>query len=208
MTTLEVRTMSFGGLSIAHDDRVLRPRTWTLHQSHWALELLPGLAEGPVLELCSGAGQIGLVVAARTTRPLVCVDADPVAAHYTLLNAATAGLADRVEMRLMPLSDAVRSDEQFVLILADPPWVPRQELNRFPEDPVTAIDGGPGGGLDVARACVGVIGRHLAPDGCALLQLGSTRQVEGLRDDLAVAGLRVAETRTFGERGVVALLSR
>jgi release factor glutamine methyltransferase len=60
----------------------------------------------------------------------------------------------------------------------------------------------------VARACVGVIGRHLAPDGCALLQLGSTRQVEGLRDDLAVAGLRVAETRTFGERGVVALLSR
>src|SRR5207342_2779859 len=51
----EVQTLSFGGLSIAHDDRVLRPRRWTLHQSHWALELLPGLPDGPVLELCSGA---------------------------------------------------------------------------------------------------------------------------------------------------------
>lgn len=202
-----VQTLSFGGLSIAHDDRVLRPRRWTVHQAHWALELLPGLADGPVLELCSGAGQIGLVVAARTTRRLVCVDVDPVAAQYTLHNAWTAGLADRVEMRVHPLGESIGVDERFPLILADPPWVPRDEVGRFPEDPVRAIDGGPGAGLDVAKDCVREIGRHLTTDGCALLQLGSPEQADGLRDDLRAAGLRVAETRTFGARGVLVLVS-
>lgn len=202
-----MQTLSFGGLSIAHDDRVLRPRRWTLHQSHWALELLPGLPAGPVLELCSGAGQIGLVVAAGTTRRLVCVDSDPAAAHYTLHNAAAAGLAGRVEMRVRPLNDAVGPDERFPLILADPPWVPRDEVGRFPEDPITAIDGGPDGGLDVARDCVRVIGRHLTRDGLALLQLGSSSQVDGLRDELEAVRLRVVETRTFGARGVLVLVS-
>ncbi len=207
MSRAEVQTLAFGGLSIAHDDRVLRPRRWTLHQSHWALELLAGLPDGPVLELCSGAGQIGLVVAAGTTRRLVCVDVDPAAAHYTLHNASTAGLADRVEMRVRSLTDAVGADETFPLILADPPWVPRADVGRFPEDPVRAIDGGPGGGLDVARDCVRVIGRHLASEGLSLLQLGSSAQVDGLRDDLEAAGLRVVETRTYGARGVLVLLS-
>ncbi len=208
MSTAEVRTTPFGGLSIAHDDRVLHPRDWTVHQSLWALELLEGLPDGPVLELCSGAGQIGLVVAARTTRRLVCVDVDPVAGHYTLLNATTAGLADRVEMRLEPLTGAVSADETFPLILADPPWVPREDVARFPEDPVTAIDGGPAGGLDVATDCVRVIGRHLARDGHALLQLGSPLQVAGLQDRIAAAALQVVETRSFGDRGVLVLLSR
>ena len=88
-----------------------------------------------MLELCSGAGQIGLVVAAGTTRRLVCVDVDPAAAHYTLHNAATAGLADRVEMRVQSLTDAVGADETFPLILADPPWVPRGERRAVPRGP-------------------------------------------------------------------------
>ena len=207
MSTDQVRTASFGGLAIAYDERVLEPRSWTLEQSRWALELLADLPDGPVLELCSGAGQIGLVVAAGSTRTLVCVDADPVAARYALANAATAGVADRVEMRLYRLTEALAADETFPLILADPPWVPREEVGRFPEDPVTAIDGGSGGGLDVARDCVRVIGDHLAPDGRALLQLGSARQVEDLGADLAAAGLHAPAIRTFGDRGVLALLT-
>ncbi len=207
MSTVQLRTTSFGGLVIAHDDRVLEPRSWTLHQSLWALELLPQLPAGRVLELCSGAGQIGLAVAAGSTRSLVCVDADPAAAHYTVRNASTAGLHDRVEMRLHPLLGALGPDERFPLILADPPWVPREDVARFPADPVVAIDGGPGAGLDVARDCLTVIGHHLAPGGRVLLQLGSVRQVEGLDAEISAAGLQVLETRTFGDRGVLVLLS-
>ena len=64
---MTVSSATFGGLAIAYDARVLSPRTWTLHQSLWALELLEQLPDGPILELCAGAGQIGLAVAAGST---------------------------------------------------------------------------------------------------------------------------------------------
>jgi release factor glutamine methyltransferase len=197
----------FGDLTIVYDERVLTPRAWTLQQSLWAVELLDDLPDGPILELCAGAGQIGLAVAARCMRQLVCVDADPVAARYAEENSAAAGLADRVEIRLASLSSAVHADERFPLILADPPWVSHAEIGRFPEDPVTAIDGGPEG-LDVARECIAVVGAHLTADGRALLQLGTEQQVASLEVELETAGLRVIETRVFGDRGVVVLLTR
>jgi methylase of polypeptide subunit release factors len=208
VSTAELRTTSFGGLTIAHDAEVLTPRAWTLHQSRWAVALLELLPDGPVLELCSGAGQIGLVVAAETTRRLVCVDVEPAAARYTRDNAVAAGVAGRVEVRLGPMAAVLGADEQFPLILADPPWVSREDVVRFPEDPVRAIDGGPGGGLDVARECLDVIGAHLTPDGQALLQLGAVPQVDALAPELTEQALEVRETRVFGDRGVLVLLSR
>jgi release factor glutamine methyltransferase len=201
------QTVAFGALTIAYDERLLSPRTWTLHQSRWALELLEDLPEGPILELCAGAGQIGLAVAAQSTRRLISVDADPVAARYTSANASSAGVRDRVQIRLSPVRLAVRPHESFPLILADPPWVPRNHVDRFPEDPLTAIDGGPEG-LDVARECVDVIGTHLAPHGRALLQLGAEPQVEALDVELRDRNLRVRDIRAFGDRGVLVLLSR
>ena len=42
--------------------------------------------------------------------------------------------------------------ERFAVVIADPPWVPRADTGRYPEDPVLAIDGGDDG-LDLARAC-------------------------------------------------------
>ena len=47
----EGETIDFGGLRIAFDQRVLRPRAWTENQSLWAAELLPSLPPGTVLEL-------------------------------------------------------------------------------------------------------------------------------------------------------------
>ena len=74
---------------------MLRPRAWTENQSRWAAELLPGAARrATVLELCSGAGQIGLLAVAGSERRLVCVDVNPVAAEYTRRNASAAGLRE------------------------------------------------------------------------------------------------------------------
>ena len=100
-------TIDFGGLRIAFDERVLRPRAWTENQSLWAAELLPSLPAGTVLELCSGAGQIGLLAVAGSGRRLVCVDVNPVAAEYMAANAGAAGLRNRVEIRLGRIGDAL-----------------------------------------------------------------------------------------------------
>lgn len=197
----------FGPLTIAYDERVLRPRPWTVGQSAWAAEVLAQAGPGPVLELCSGAGQIGLLAVRDSDRRLVCVDANPVACAYTLQNAAAAAMGDRIEVRNGDLAEMVAPDEQFALVVADPPWVPGAETSRFPEDPLLAIDGGVDG-LVVAIACVEVAAAHLGAGGSLLLQVGTTDQVAALAEPLAAdLGLALVDTRVF-ERGVIARFVR
>lgn len=200
-------SIDFGGLQIAFDDRVLRPREWTTAQSWWAASLLPGLADGDVLELCSGAGQIGLLAIAGSTRRLVCVDVSPVAAAYTLRNAETAALVGRVSVRQGTIPDVLEPGERFPMIIADPPWVPRSETTRFPEDPLLAIDGGDDG-LLVVRECVRAIVDHLAPGGVAIIQLGTGAQITAVATLLEGSDLVTGEVREYGDRGVLLRIDR
>ncbi|WP_229054612.1 methyltransferase domain-containing protein [Aeromicrobium sp. Leaf350] len=201
-TTPIAARMPFGDIDVSFDDSVLVPRPWTLAQATWARDLLDGLPAGPVLEVCSGAGHIGLAAVHGSGRRLVQVDQDETACAYARENAAAAGAY--VDVRCGPMDRALRADESFVLLVADPPWVPTAEVSRFPDDPVLAIDGGEDG-LDVARTCVAVAARHLLAEGAALLQLGSDEQVARLAPELSAAGLVVAEVRGF-DGGAVALL--
>lgn len=197
--------MSFGPLTIAYDDRVLTPRPWTVLQSDWARELLADAPPGPLLELCSGAGQIGLLAVHGTGRRLVCVDLDPVACGYAVANARAAGRGDLVEVRELPL-DGLAPDEVYPVVVADPPWVRTDQVGCFPADPVRAIDGGEDG-LRVARECVAVIDRHLHADGSALLQLGAIEEARQLRDELP-ASLELVDVRGEPGCGLVLLLQR
>ncbi len=202
--------MPFGHLSIAFDDRVLRPREWTTAQSTWAAELLRDAPEGPALELCAGAGHIGLLAIALTPRALVAVDLNPVACEFTRANAEAAGLGDLVEVREGSIDDVLLPGERFALVIADPPWVRRQETGRFPEDPLVAIDGGDDG-LEIAWACVRAASEHLLVDGAAILQLGTRAQAETIAralDTDRTWGLTVAEVREYGDRGVLVRLAR
>ena len=200
--------MTFGHLQIAYDDRVLEPRAWTAMQSRWAASLLGSVPPGPVLELCAGAGQIGLLAVADSDRTLVCVDLNPAACELTRENASTAGLLERVEVRHGRISEVLEPHERFALVVADPPWVPSSGVGRFPEDPLLAIDGGDTG-LDVARECVDAVVAHLLPGGVALLQLGTTEQADEVGRWLdAVPDLALGEVRPHEDRGVVALLVR
>ena len=202
-------SIELGGLAIAYDDRVLAPRAWTAAQSQWAESLLEDAPPGPVLELCTGAGHIGLLAVLHNDRRLVAVDANPVACDYARRNAAAAGLSDRVEVREARLEEALEPDELFPAIVADPPWVPSDRTADFPEDPLLAIDGG-ADGLTVARLCLQVARAHLLPSGAMLLQLGSVAQATALQDFLDGAGwpLAVSEVRQPAPNGVVACVRR
>lgn len=195
--------MPFGPLEIEYDERVLRPRPWTEQQGRWAAELLAAAPPGPVLELCCGAGHIGLLAIALEPRPLVAVDDAEAACGYARSNAVAAGLGHLVDVRRARLEQALAPEESFVLVVADPPWVPSPEVGRHPQDPSSAIDGGPDG-LDVARACLRVAAAHLAPGGQVLVQLGSRAQASALAAE--AGGLALRDVRD-GEGGVVALFS-
>lgn len=202
----------FGHLPIAFDQRVLRPRPWTVAQSRWAAELLhttPGATR--VLELCAGAGHIGLLALAMADAlpvRLITVDVNPAACELTRRNAAAAGLGERIDVRAGLIDAVLDPAERFDVVIADPPWVPRSETARYPDDPLVAIDGGPDG-LDVVRACLHAAERHLVPGGSMVLQLGSSDQAVQVRDHLRATEsmLSTTEVRSFGTRGVLMRLT-
>ncbi|WP_232675913.1 methyltransferase domain-containing protein [Nocardioides sp. R-C-SC26] len=199
---LDEESTAFGPLEIVFDTRVLRPRPWTQLQSRWAAEISASLPAGPALELCAGAGQIGLLFAHLTGRPLVAVDLNPVACEFATRNAAAAGLGDRVDVRHADMDDAIAPDERFPLVIADPPWVRSEDTATFPEDPLLAIDGGDDG-LAIARRSLTVADRHLQLGGAVVIQVGDRGQLASLEG----RRWRVVAYRQ-GERGVIGHLAR
>lgn len=198
------RTAYVGRLEIRWDPRILEPRPWTVEQSRWAARLLADLPDGPVLELCSGAGHIGLVAVCGSRRRLVCVDADPVATAYAEQNATRNGLTGTVTVRTATVQETASDPERYVLVIADPPWVPSAETGRFPDDPLCAIDGGVAG-IDLALECGRTAEAVLAPEGLLLLQLGAEDQVDAVV--AASPGLSEVERRVCSG-GVLVLLRR
>jgi release factor glutamine methyltransferase len=130
------------------------------------------------------------------------------ACHLARGNARAAGQFDRVEVH-HGLAESLTSTRRFVLIIVDPPWVPTRRVTEYPDDPPWAIDGG-SDGLDVVRALLAVIERHLYATGVVLLQVGDSHQVDQVRKLLKIIGstLCVAESRSApdGEIGAMALL--
>ena len=194
-------TVQFGPIEIAFAEGVLEPRQWTIEQSRWAVDLCHALADGPVLELCSGAGQIGLVVAVETGRALVQVDDHEEACAFARHNADAAGVV--TDVRCAPIEAALDADERFPLVLADPPYVPSHETDAFEEDPDHAIDGGPDG-LDIARRCVAVARAALTPGGVVLVQTGGADQAAALA---AESGFAHHELRAYAPDRAVLLLT-
>ncbi len=201
-------TIGFGPLTIAYDHTVLEPRPWTFAQAAWAADLLRGAQPGPVVELCSGAGQIGLAVAALSGRHVTLVDASADACRFARQNAEAAGLHHAVEVRHGPMDEVLAGHERFALVLADPPYLPSASTGLFPDDPEHAVDGGPDG-LALARTCLDVAARHTAPGAPVLLQLRDLAQAEALAGELDDGHpLAHVETRVLDPRGAVLQLRR
>jgi release factor glutamine methyltransferase len=71
-------------------------------------------------------------------------------------------------------------DGTFDLVVSNPPYITSREIgNLEPEvrvyEPAAALDGG-ADGLDCYRAIFGDLGRLLAPDGAAVLELGEGQE--------------------------------
>jgi release factor glutamine methyltransferase len=199
------RVADFQGLRIEYDDRVLEPRPWTAAQSVWAADLVRFAPPGPVLELCAGVGHIGLLAATLAPRVLVAVDANPAACELLRRNASAAAV--RVDVREGSMDAVLADDEQFAVIIADPPWVPSAEVSQFPEDPVAAIDGG-ADGLGLVRLCLDVIARHLVVAGSAVLQVGPDDQADRVAELVAEHDhLRVIAVRGY-DRGALVQIDR
>jgi len=205
MNPVADRQLTFGPVTVRYGEQVLAPRPWTVLQARWAADVAPSLPPGRMLELCSGAGHIGQAVSSWSRRALVQVDIDPLACALAEAHAAANGLAELVEVRCGDLEEVVGTTERFPIVLADPPYLPSDDVDDWPDDPGLAIDGGEDG-LELARTSLRVAADRVTSDGAVFLQALGRGQVERLADTIAEVQLAVDEVRSHDARRAVALL--
>jgi release factor glutamine methyltransferase len=154
---------------------VPRPDTETLMEA--AVAHFGGSGPKRILDLGTGPGT--LLLAALHQWPEASglgIDRSAVALGFADRNADRLGLAGRAEFRLGAWAEGV--DEQFDLILCNPPYVEQDaSLPRSVADwePAEALFAGPDG-LDDYRRLAPELPRLLAPRGIACIEIGAGQE--------------------------------
>jgi release factor glutamine methyltransferase len=159
---------------------VLIPRPETEFLVETVLGVIKGRPSqsGLALDLCSGSGVIGIVLALETVRTVIAVDLSAAALRVARMNALTHQVADRFVLLQADLFNAFIPRPIFSLVVSNPPYVGRHELQACvqPEvrdfEPWLALDGGKDG-LDVIYRIREMLPRLLRPGGDFFMEIGS-----------------------------------
>jgi release factor glutamine methyltransferase len=174
------------------DRRALIPRP----ETEYMMELVQtALAEPPkrCLDLGTGTGAIALGLAKLFPETFVlAVDRSDEALALAAENAASTGLAARVELRKSSWFSALQGDGPFELIVANPPYLTAQEsAEATPEvrefEPSSALVAEDNGVSDLAQIISGAP-KHLASGALLALETG-IHQHDTLKELCAEAGL-------------------
>lgn len=191
-------------LKVTPDTLVPRPDSETLIEA--ALAAFPDGA-ARVLDLGTGSGALLLAVLSEWPAAQgVGVDRSPAALAVARGNARMLGLAGRARFFCGDWGAAL--DARFDLVLCNPPYV-ADGAALAPElahEPAGALFAG-ADGLACYRRILPQLGRLLAPDGCAVLELGAGQAV-AVAALAGEAGLRGAPRRDLAGVERVLLLQR
>ncbi len=165
----------FHGLRLKVDRRALIPR----HETELLVDTLVARLEQPpgrILDLGTGTGSIALSLAkAFPGAEVVAVDRNPGALALAAENAVLNGLEGRVSFVESDWFSGVAAGE-FDLVASNPPYLSASEVGAAaPEvrdhEPLTALESGDGGFLDVARILADAP-RFLSSRGLLALETG------------------------------------
>lgn len=129
-----------------------------------------------VLDLCCGSGCIGISAAVLLPEVDVdLIDISPAALGVARSNVARHGVADRVRVIASDLFDALAGD-RYDVIVSNPPYVSRSELDALPleyrNEPELGLFGGEDG-LDLVVRILADASNHLTEDGILIVEVGS-----------------------------------
>jgi release factor glutamine methyltransferase len=174
-----------------------------------AIEHFEG-TRGPKRILDLGTGPGTLLLAALDLWPDatgIGVDSSRRALSYASANSRRLGFEGRAKLKIGDWADGI--NEQFDLILCNPPYVAEHEplgTGVAEYEPEEALFAGPEG-LESIRRLAPEIPRLLAPGGLAAVEIGATQAAAAV-DLLEQQGLAARVTQDFGGRDRAVLLTR
>lgn len=173
------------GIPFKVDERVLVPRSFIgeiLAADRLGADF--GLIEDPyavdrVLDLCTGSGCLAILAARFFPNAAVdAVDLSADALQVAAENVETLA-PGRVALFYGDLF-APLGDRRYDLIITNPPYVERAEMEALPDEyraePEMALYGGEDG-LDIVRRILDTAGAHLEPSGGILCEIGTGREI-------------------------------
>ena len=150
-----------------------------------------------VLDLCAGSGVLGIAIAREVPHAQVtAVEVSPEAFGYLEINSQALAPENTLVKEDLGSFGAQSLDDSFDLVVANPPYVPKDLVPNDPEvadfDPPLALFGGDDG-LDVVREILGFAPSILRPGGVIMIE-HSNLQGESVKALLHEAGFRAIST--------------
>lgn len=193
----------FMGLEFGVDPRVLIPRPDTEVLCEAALELLDGMKNPTVVDMCTGSGAIGVSVKRLCPKAKVTLtDVSRDALFVARTNAMKLGA--QVEAVQGDLYAAIEG-RMFDMILCNPPYLTGQDMQELQKEvtfePALALFGGEDG-LDFYRRLADGLKDHLNPGGYVLLEVGMGQDQDVLK--LVENAVDCEETQVLEDLGGIA----
>lgn len=170
--------MDFMGRSFKTDSRALipRPETETLVENVLACKDVWSLEVPVVADVGTGTGCIVVTLALEQPRgAFLAIDASPAALELACENAATLGVAERIQFSQGDLLGGLRSGS-LDLVVSNPPYVATAEIETLQADirnhePRLALDGGLDGMAVISKLVPQAHG-CLRPGGWLFMEIG------------------------------------
>ncbi len=204
----------FWGLEFEVRPGVLIPRPETEHVVEVALERLGAARRGKslrVADIGTGSGCIAVALAKEfPAAALYATDISSTALEVARRNAARHGVADRISFVECNLLDGISEPSHFDLIVSNPPYVRRDDLESMPKEirdhePNFALFAGEDG-MALYPPLIAQAAARLTPGGLLVLELG-IHQFEAVGDllDAARGWARVSAKQDLA--GIVRVIS-
>jgi release factor glutamine methyltransferase len=187
------------------DGHVLVPRPETERLVEQALSMIKNRAKPvTVLDMGTGSGAIGIIMAKRAFCEVLCVDISPEALRVAMRNARLLCPDANITFVCSSLFNSLKVGKRFDLVLANLPYIPTEEIGALAADvkdfePRLALDGGPDG-LDVYREFLAALPEYLEEGGHVLCEIDGYFQSKRMEEMVQSIGLRTETKKDFSGR--------
>ena len=129
------------------------------------------------MDMCTGSGVIGVVLALELGCSVTAIDISPLALTVAAKNIDTHSCGHLVQLVASDFFTALQSAARFDLIVCNPPYISDNDiLSLQPEvrqfEPILALSGG-STGLDCIKKVIYQAKKHLAPGGQIFFEIGA-----------------------------------